>query len=70
MTLIVREIDETRADFIALSARTLSNSPNLHFSRKGLTRQIKTQAATRAFFRRLPCVNQDSGQADVEEADR
>ena len=70
MALIVRQIDETRADFIALAAWTLSNSPDLHFSRKGLTRQIKTQAATRAFFRRLPAVNQHSCEADVEEADR
>jgi hypothetical protein len=69
VALIVREIDETRADFIALAAWTLSNSPNLHFSRKGLTRQFKTQAATRAFFPRLTGVNQDPSKADVEEAD-
>jgi len=55
--LIVREIDETRADFIALPAWTLSNSPNLDFGSKGLTRQIKTQAATRALFRRLTTLN-------------
>ena len=70
MSLIVREIDETRADFIALAARALRNSPNFDFGSKGLTRQIKTQAATRAFFRRLPGVNEDAGQADVEKADR
>ena len=70
MALIVRQIDETRADFIALAAWTLSNSPDLHFSRKGLTRQIKTQAAISAFFRRLTGVNQNASEADVEEADR
>ena len=70
MALIVREIDETRADFIALAAWTLSNSPDLHFSSKGLTSQITTQAATRAFFRRLTGVSQDSSEADVEEANR
>jgi hypothetical protein len=68
--LIVREIDETRADFIALPAWTLSNSPNLDFGSKGLTRQIKTQAAISAFFRRLTGVNQNASEADVEEADR
>jgi hypothetical protein len=67
--LIVREIDETRADFIALATWTLSNSPNLHFSSEWLTGQIKTQAATRTFFGRLTCVNQDSCDADVEETD-
>jgi len=70
VALIVCEIDETRADFIALATWTLSNSPNLHFSSEWLTGQIKTQAATRALFRRLRALNQNSGEADVEEADR
>jgi hypothetical protein len=68
--LVVCEIHESRADFIALSARSLRNSPDFDVGGEWLTREIQTQTATRAFFGRLARLDQHTGQADVEQTHR
>src|SRR5262245_53165123 len=70
VTMVVGQVQESRADFIALAARSLRDSSDFDLGREGLAAQIKTQAATSALFRRLAGKNQHAGEADIEETHR
>src|SRR5678815_1970251 len=70
VALIVGQIDEAGADFIAQPAGALRNAPDFDFSGERVAFEIEAQPSARAFFRVLARLHEHAGQADVEQAHR